>query len=412
MLRANGCFYSEVEWQPAKSTARAESPEIGRNSDVSGTGYRHSMTMVQPFDVHVPDEVLDDLRERLSRSRLLEDSPRRPSSGMNAAYLRELIGAWEAWDWRARERWLNEHPQFIAEIGDAAVHFVHLRSKRADAPALLVMHGWPHTFALQLDFADRLPDVHVVVASLPGFAFSTPYAAGEMSEKRLAATMHDLMTDVLGYERYVTYGEDVTANVSDLIAASYPEHVAGIVATHAHFPGKQERASLTDPTELAFFDDIAARHGADGAYGHVQATRPDTLAVGLNDSPAGLLAWLAEKLVEWSDTPEGDPPALERRISRERILTEATIYWVTQTIGSSFRPYYEGADQPDTIPPTAVPAAVFVQRHEAAYPESLARTHYRDLRIFDRLEQGGHFTVGEVPDEMAQRMREFIGSIW
>ena len=142
------------------------------------------------------------------------------------------------------------------------------------------MHGWPHTFALQLDFADRLPDFHVVVASLPGFAFSSPYADGEMSEKRLAATMHALMTDVLGYERYVTYGEDVTANVSDLIAARYPDHVAGIVATHAHFPNNDEREPSTDPAERAFFDDLAARHGTDGAYGHVQATRPDTLAVG------------------------------------------------------------------------------------------------------------------------------------
>jgi pimeloyl-ACP methyl ester carboxylesterase len=369
------------------------------------------MTTLHPFELHVSDEVIDDLRARLAKSRLLGDSPRRPASGMSAAYLRELVDSWIAWDWRAREAWLNEHPQFIAEIGDAAVHFVHVRSERADAPALLVMHGWPHTFALQLEFADRLPDFHVVVASLPGFAFSSPYAEGEMSEKRLAATMHALMTEVLGYERYFTYGEDVTANVSDLIAARHPEQIAGIIATHAHFPTSEERAGLTEPDERAFFDGIAAKHEVDGAYGHVQATRPDTLAAALNDSPAGLLAWLTEKLVEWSDTPPGDPRAIERRISRDRILTEAMIYWVTQSIGSSFRPYYEGADQPDPIPPTSVPAAVFIQRHEATYPESLARRHYLDLRVFDRLEEGGHFTVGEVPDEMAARVREFVNSL-
>jgi pimeloyl-ACP methyl ester carboxylesterase len=369
------------------------------------------MTALQPFELHVPDETLDDLRARLERTRLLPDSPRKPASGLSAAYLRDLVDSWIDWDWRAREAWLNRHPQFIAGIGDADVHFAHLRSERADAPALLVMHGWPHTFALQLDFADLLPDFHVVVASLPGFAFSTPYAEGPMSEKRLAATMHALMTEVLGYERYVTYGEDVTANVSDLIAARYPDHVAGIVATHAHFPTGDERDALTDAAERAFFDDLAARHGPDGAYGHVQATRPDTLAVGLNDSPAALLAWLAEKLVEWSDTPPGDPSAVERRISRDRILTEAMIYWVTQSIGSSFRPYYEGADQPDPIPPTSVPAAVLIQRHEAGYPESLARGHYLDLRVFDRLDEGGHFTVAEVPEEMAARVREFVRSL-
>jgi pimeloyl-ACP methyl ester carboxylesterase len=369
------------------------------------------MSEPRPFTIHVPDQVLADLRERLARSRIPDDSPRRPPSGMSAAYLRELVDQWISWDWRSREAWLNGHPQYVAELDDVELHFAHLRSDRADAPALLVLHGWPHTFALQLDFADLLPDFHVVVASLPGFGFSTPYAQGEMSEKRLAATMHALMTDVLGYERYFTYGEDVTANVSDLIAARYPDHVAGIVATHAHFPTSEERADLTDPEVVRFFDGIAAQHTTDGAYGHVQATRPDTLATALNDSPAGLLAWLTEKLVEWSDTPPGDPRAVERRISRDRILTEATIYWATQTIGSSFRPYYEGADQPDPIPPTSVRAAVLIQRHEATYPESLARRHYLDLRVFDRLQEGGHFTVGEVPAEMAARVREFVRSV-
>ncbi|QEO14968.1 epoxide hydrolase 1 [Agromyces intestinalis] len=362
---------------------------------------------IRPFELHVDDAVLDDLRERLRRTRFLDDSPRRPPSGMTAAYLRELVDSWREWDWRGREAWLNAHPQFLAEIDDTVVHFAHLRSAAADAPALLVMHGWPHTFALQLDFADALPEFDVVVASLPGFAFSTPYAAGPMSETRIAATMHRLMTEVLGYERYLTYGEDVTANVSDLIAATYPGHVAGILVTHAHFPTDDERAALTEPAERAFFDELAAKHGTDGAYGHVQATRPDTLAAALNDSPAGLIAWLAEKLVEWSDTPPGDPSAVERRISRDRILTEAMIYWTTQSIGTSFRPYFEGADKPAPIPPTSVPASVHIQRHEASNPESISRRHYRDLRTFERLDEGGHFTAAEVPEVLADRLRGF-----
>ncbi|MBM7505940.1 hypothetical protein ACFPER_02410 [Agromyces aurantiacus] len=219
------------------------------------------------------------------------------------------------------------------------------------------------------------------------------------------------MTEVLGYERYVTYGEDVTANVSDLIAATYPDRVAGIVVTHSHFPTYAERDALTDPEEQAFFAALAEKHEMDGAYGHVQSTRPDTLAVALNDSPAGLLAWITEKLVEWSDTPPGDPKAVERRISRDRVLTEAMIYWATQTIQSSFRPYHEGADAPDPIPPVDVPAAVWIQRHEGTYPESLARSFYRDLRWFDRLEQGGHFAAAEVPEELAGRMRRFLAML-
>ncbi|WP_318247121.1 epoxide hydrolase family protein [Microbacterium gallinarum] len=155
-----------------------------------------------PFRIRVDDAVLADLHERLDRTRLLPDSPRKPWSGMSAAYLSALVQSWRTFDWRAREAWLNTHPQFVVAIGDADIHFAHLPSSRADAPALLVMHGWPHTFALQLDFAKLLPDFHVVVPSIPGFAFSSPYRDGTIDERRLASTMHRLMTEVLGYRSY------------------------------------------------------------------------------------------------------------------------------------------------------------------------------------------------------------------
>lgn len=369
------------------------------------------MTGTRPFRIAVDDDVLADLRDRLRRSRLLPDSPRRPPSGMSAAYLRELVDAWIAFDWRAREAELNAYPHHVAAIDGSDVHFVHRRAEDPHAPALLVMHGWPHTFALQLDLVDRLHDMHVVVPSFPGFAFSTPYADAPMSEERLAHTMHSLMTEVLGYEHYVTYGEDVSANVNDLLASSHPDVVQGIIATHAHFGTPEERAGTDDPDVEAFFARLARDHQAHGAYGHVQATRPDTLSAALNDSPAGLLAWLVEKIVEWADVPRDDPAAIETRVGRSRLLTEATLYWVTESIGSSFRPYYEGADTPQPMPPTSVPAAVFVQRHEHDYPESLARRFYRDLRVFERLDEGGHFTAAEVPDALAARIRSFVATL-
>jgi epoxide hydrolase len=366
---------------------------------------------IRPFRIDVPDAVLDDLRDRLARTRLLPDSPRRPASGMTAAYLAELVSAWGAFDWRARERWLNAHPQFTVDLDGARLHFVHLRSDRADAPALLVMHGWPHTFALQLDLADLLTDFHVVVPSFPGFAFSTAYADAAVTETQLAHTMHRLMTEVLGYRRYLTYGEDVSANVNDLLASAHPDAVSGIVVTHAHFGTPEERRATDDPEALAFFARLARDHATEGGYGHIQATRPDTLAAALNDSPAGLLAWLVEKLVEWADVDTADPARVERTIDRERLLTEAMIYWATQSIATSFRPYYEGADTPQAIAPVRVPAAVFIQRHEADYPEALARGFYRDLRVFERLAHGGHFTVAEQPQAMAQRVRAFAASL-
>ncbi len=369
------------------------------------------MSEIRPFRLHVPDETLADLRDRLRRTRVLDDSPRRMPSGMNAGWLRDLVTTWSEWDWREREEWLAQFPQFLVEIDGADVHFAHLRSERSEAPTLLIMHGWPHSFALQLDAAALLPDFHVVVASLPGFAFSAPYADGPANKRRFADTMHRLMTEVLGYDRYLTYGEDVSANVSDLIAASYPENVAGIVATHAHFGTPEERAASDDPEVHAFFARLDAEHGPNGSYGHVQWARPDTLAAALNDSPAGLLAWIAEKLSEWADTDDGDPASVETTISRDRILTEAMIYWVTQSIASSFRPYYEGADTPDVIPQVTVPAAVFIQRHEHDYPEALARGFYRDLWVFERLERGGHFTIAEQPRAMAERFRAFAASL-
>jgi pimeloyl-ACP methyl ester carboxylesterase len=333
---------------------------------------------------------------------------------MTEAYLRELVDSWLAFDWRAREEWLNAHPQYLAEVDGTTVHFVHAPADSSQAPTLLVMHGWPHTFALQLAFADLLPDVNVVVPSFAGFAFSPPYPDGPLTEQRLATTMHALMTETLGYSSYFTYGEDVSANVNDLIAATHPESIDGILVTHAHFGTPEERAAVTDPAATAFFAALSAKHESDGAYGHVQATRPDTLAAALNDSPAGLLAWIAEKLVEWSDVPWSGPlgpRAVEQRISRERILTEATIYWITRSIGTSFRPYYEGADQPGPMPPVTVPASVHIQRHEALYPESVARGYYRDLRVFERLDEGGHFTVAEVPEAMAERFHALVQSV-
>ena len=321
---------------------------------------------------------------------------------MTGAYLRELVASWRDLNWRARERWLNGHPQFLAEVDGTTVHFVHRRAEHADAPALLVMHGWPHTFALQLEFADLLTDFHVVIPSFPGFAFSPPQD-GPFSEEAIATLMNRLMTDVLGYDRYLTYGEDISANVNDLIASRFPGSVAGVLVTHAHFPTDDERAGLTDPEAQAFFAGLQEAGARDGAYAFVQATRPDTLAVALNDSPAGLVAWLTEKLVEWADTPREDPPAIERRISRTRILTEAMIYWVTQSVSTSLRPYFDRVDA--VIAPVEVPAAVAIQRHEADYPESLARAFYRDLRSFARLAEGGHFAAAEVPQQLAQRTR-------
>lgn len=317
-------------------------------SAVSDRDYGRDMAEPRPFTVHVPDDVLTDLRGRLARSRIPEDSPRRPPSGMTAGYLRELVGTWIDWDWRAREAWLNRHPQYVVPVDGTDLHYVH-------APALLVMHGWPHTFALQLDFADLLPDMHVVVASLPGFGFSTPYPDGPMTEKRLASTVHALMSDVLGHDRYLTYGEDVTANVSDL--------VAGIVRHARTLPDDRGARAAHRPRGQG----LLRRHRRDPSHRRRVRPRPGDPTRHARGR-AGRLPRRPARLAD------GEARGVERH-----------------------------ADQPEPIPPTPVPAAVLVQRHEAGYPEQLARRHYLDLRVFDRLAEGGHFTVAEAPREMAPR---------
>lgn len=369
------------------------------------------MPAIRPFQIEVSESVITDLRDRLARARFLPDSPNKPASGMSAGYLTELADSWQTFDWREREAWLNNHSQYTVDIDDCELHFVHLRSEREDAPVIIVMHGWPHTFAMQLDFADQLQDFHVVVPSLPGFAFSSAYRTGVWSTERVTATMHRLMTEVLGYSQFLTYGEDVSAYINDLLAAKYPENILGIIATHAHFPSDEERKEFTDPDVLVFFQGLADEARDASGYAHEQGTRPDTLAAGLNDSPVGLLAWIGEKFVEWSDTSAGDPRDVEQRISRERILTEAMIYWTTESIATSFAPYFEDDGYPAGYPSVSVPASVHIQRHEADYPEVLAQNYYLDLRTFDRLSEGGHFAIAEVPAAMAQRVRAFASEL-
>ena len=364
---------------------------------------------VQPFDLHVPDEVLDDLRSRLERSRLLPDSPRKPASGMTAGYLRELVGTWIEWDWRAREAWLNGHPQFIAQIDDSAVHFAHLRSARADAPALLVMHGWPHTFALQLDFADRLPDFHVVVASLPGFGFSTPLASHGWDIARTARAFDELM-QALGYERYTVFGEDVGAGVSEQLCLDAGDRVLGSIA--ATDPGSIA-TEYTPPTNH-LTDDERERHeqlkaaGSEG-YGYLalQTTRPLSIAYGLTDSPIAQATWIIEKFQEWTDPAAGLP---EDAVDLDALLTLVTVSWFGRAGDGAANMLYEAAhaeaawgrehNRPQGI--TAFGQEPLMER--ILNPDG-------HLAFWSEHRRGGHFPAMEAPDELVGDIRAYFARL-
>lgn len=371
------------------------------------------------FRIAVADEVLDDLRERLHRTRLPARTSAEPwSLGTDVDYLWELVGYWaNGFDWRATEEWLNGFPQYTARIEGQRVHFAYLRSNsHPSAPApipIILTHGWPYTFAEMLDVVPYLvdPESHgggrddvfdVVVPSLPGYGFSEPFGDRPFLSRTVATMWDHLMTDLLGYRRYATYGEDVGTSVSDWTAALFPEHVIGLYSTHAAFPPEDRREDLT-PGEIAFREWLAEKWDRESAYSAIQATKPDTLAAGLNDSPAGLLAWLVEKFRTWS----GGESGFRRAWTNDQVLTTATLYWVTGTIGSSFRPYVDSRLE-EGVPLIEVPVGVSVQWGERGFPRSYAERTYKDIRFWNDLPHGGHFTAKQTPDLVATDMREFF----
>lgn len=375
--------------------------------------------MIAPFRIDIPESDLDDLAERLSRTRL-GSAPVGEAweSGVDYALLKELIDYWrDGYDWRAQERRLNDQRHFLVTIEGQTVHFVHVeadRSRYQTATPIILSHGWPYSFSEFLELAQFLSDplahdgsaddaFDVVIPSLPGFCF-TPPMDDPFTDDVVARLWHRLMTEALDYEGFATYGEDVGATVSDWLGALYPDSVIGVFATHAAFP-PDERAQDLNDAEEAFRAWLAEKWKTASGYSAIQSTRPDTLAVALNDSPAGLLAWILEKLVEWSG------PDFESSWTRDDILTTVSLYWFTGTIGSSFLGYYEGRKYDKPLPSVNVPVGVAVQWGERGFPREYAERTYTELRYWTDLPSGGHFTAKQSPDLVARAMREFFSAL-
>jgi epoxide hydrolase len=376
---------------------------------------------VEPFEIDVPDVVVSDLRGRIGRARL--PSTRTPgprwSGGTDPEYLAELLDYWaDRFDWRVHETQLNSYRHLVAEVNGQRVHFVHLRGTTgggsgAEPLPVVLSHGWPYSFVEMLPLASRLADparygadpddvFDVVVPSLPGYLYTELPSDTPVHGQTIAALWARLMTDVLGYRRFGTYGEDVGAAVSDWLAAAYSDAVIGIHATHAAYPPQDRRGDLSE-AETAFLAWLDKRWEGGTAYSAIQSTRPDTLAAALSDSPAGLAAWLVEKFRAWSDC-DGD---LDRRFTKDDLLTTITLYWVTNTIGSSFRSYCDGVDEP-AIPMISVPAGISISQADLSMPREFCERTYEDIRFWNELPRGGHFTAFEEPDLVAADMREFF----
>ncbi|MGH8984086.1 MAG: epoxide hydrolase family protein [Acidimicrobiia bacterium] len=378
---------------------------------------------LRPFRVEVPEVILEDLRLRLARTRLPNEVEGVGwEQGTELGYLRSLVGSWEhEYDWRRVEAELNQLEHGMTEVDGQRLHFVHARSPEPDALPLLLVHGWPGSVIEFLDVFGPLTDprahggdgrdaFHVVAPSLPGYGFSGPTVERGWTPRRIAGAFVELM-HALGYQRYGAQGGDwgsvVAANVADLA----PDRVAGL---HLNFvvvprPKGEDAPRLTEAEEGALARLMEWR--LDGAgYQEIQGTRPQTLGYALQDSPAGLAAWIVEKFRAWSDC-DGD---VERSFSRDRLLDNVTLYWVTGTATSSTRLYWETRRAGRaTLPQSYIGVPTGIAHYPAEVMRSPRAWVERRYNVTHWAEQprGGHFAAMEVPDLFVSDLRAFFGTI-
>jgi pimeloyl-ACP methyl ester carboxylesterase len=365
------------------------------------------MNTVEPFDIRVDDAVLADLHERLARTRFPDQIPGTGwEYGMPIDYLRELVDYWRnTYDWRAQEARLNAFAQFRTTLDGQSIHFMHVRADRADAFPVLLLHGWPGSVVEFLDAIPRLSDAfHLVVPSLPGYGFSEPTRTPGWNTTRIAHAFIALM-DRLGYSRYGAQGGDWGAQITTRIGALDPEHC---VAIHLNMP---LAVPPKEPTPLADQEqaDLAALDAfriEESGYATEQRTKPQTLAASLNDSPAGLLAWIVEKFRAWSDCG-GDP---EQAFTRDQLITNVMLYWLNQTSASSVRLYWEDMHTRDRAGTVTVPTGVArFPKEPLRYPRSWVEQRYNITHWVD-MPRGGHFAAMEQPGLFADDVRAFFGA--
>ena len=373
---------------------------------------------VEPFSVDVPSAAIDDLHERLRRTRWADPAPVQDwSQGVPVSYLQDLCHYWlESYDWPARQARFNTFPQFKTTIDDVGIHFIHVRSPHADALPLVLTHGWPGSVVEFLDVIGPLTDptahggdaadaFHVVVPSLPGYAFSDKPAATGWGVQKTADAWAALMAR-LGYDRYGAQGGDWGSMVTTCIGQQDPDHVAGIhINMIIGFPGTDD-GEPTD-AELAALAAINDYMNVDSGYSKQQSTRPQTLGYGLVDSPAGQCAWILEKFWSWSDTG-GDPV---KHLTADRILDNIMLYWLPATGASSARMYWESFSNPP-LGPVAVPMGGSV------FPKEILRTsrrwaerQYSDIRYWGEPTVGGHFAAFEQPAIFVDEVRAFFRTV-
>ncbi len=404
------------------SLARDWWARMGFMSDGTGSSLR-----VERFSVAVDQPMIDDLRARIRNTRLPETAPGAPwSQGTDRDWLTRLLGYWaDEFDWRAAERELNRFSHFRALAGDAEIHFVH-ESARSGGIPLILGHGWPSCFAELLPLVPLLTDpgghgidgpaFDVVIPSLPGYGFSSrPVVPGGVTYRYVAGVWHQLMRG-LGYTRYGAGGGDFGAGITTFMALDNPGSLIGLHLTNlelAPYTGPGSRP--LSAAERRYLEQAGRWDEAERGYTAIQSTKPQTLGYALTDSPAGLAAWILEKWRSWSDSG-GDPTA---RFSTDFLLTIVTLYWVTGTITSSMRDYFDNRRWqgeprlgPDDIVrvPTAVASFPHMLVPEGEPPREWAERLY-DVRRWTVMPRGGHFAPAEEPGLVARDIAAFFAGL-
>lgn len=382
-------------------------------------------TIPHPFTLHVPEADIVDLRARLLRTRLPDQAPEALSEapwvfGTDLSYLRSLIDHWRtAFDWRAHEARLNAFPQFKVGLHGIDLHYLHVPGKGPNPKPLLLLHGWPGSVFEFLEIIPRLTDparfggsaedaFTVIAPSLPGYGLSFQANQKRFGIAAMADCFADLMVDVLGYGRFAAQGGDWGAHTCSSLGVRHAGKLAGIHLNMLSLRPDQPPPVTPTVEEQRYLDEIKAWAKEETGYIQIQGTRPQTLAYGLTDSPAGLAAWIAEKFHVWTDHA-GD---FETAVGRDHLLANISLYWFTGAIGSSFWPYYDRLHGPWPIPDgqTVDVAAGYAAfpREIRRPPRSIAQKTYTDIRQWTVMPKGGHFAAMEQPDALAVDIRNFF----
>jgi pimeloyl-ACP methyl ester carboxylesterase len=374
---------------------------------------------IRPFRIDIPQADLDDLHERLVRTRFAEELPADPNPGPQTGpvppgweygvpvdYVRRLVQKWrDDYDWRAWEQRLNQHPQFVTEIDGQDVHFLHVRSPEPDATPLILTHGWPNTVVEYLDLIGPLTDprahggdpadaFHLVIPSIPGFGFSGPTRERGWGVTRVARAWAELMRR-LGYQRYGAHGNDAGSNISPEVGRVDPEHVIGVHVTQLFsFPNGTpgELDGLTEQ-ELGYLEFLGKFNDEMSAFAVLQGSKPQNLAHALADSPAGQLGWIAQLLSATDD---------------EHVLTNATIYWLTNTSASSGRLYYEQRHEAQATEPTTTPTGLASFAYDFRPLRRFAERDHTNIVSWNEYDRGSHWATQDAPDLLVDDLRGFF----